>query len=156
MLPSVHWGQSARWQLALMLLKQLEDQLAHGNDITFTAVINACERAEDAKLQDAQGQEFDSLCGSPGRNALSSLRALSCPYKNCMIYTVYFNLSYHHRHHHHHHHHHPPILLYIIYIVVLHNSYSHLLLLRLLLLQTTTTTGAEWLFLLLLRLPWGL
>ena len=39
-------GQSARWQLALMLLKQLEDQLAHGNDITFTAVINACERAQ--------------------------------------------------------------------------------------------------------------
>lgn len=41
-------GQSARWQLALMFLKQLEDQLAHGNDITFTAVINACERAEAA------------------------------------------------------------------------------------------------------------
>lgn len=91
-------GQSARWQLALMLLKQLEDQLAHGNDITFTAVINACERAEAAtempssRMPRVKSSIHDSLCESPRRNALSSLRALSCPSKNCMIYTVYLSI----------------------------------------------------------------
>ena len=96
-------GQSARWQLALMFLKQLEDQLAHGNDITFTAVINACERAEAAdfgpgnkmpssRMPRVKSSIHDSLCESPRRNALSSLRALSCPSKNCMIYTVYLSI----------------------------------------------------------------
>ena len=40
------FAQSVQWWRALGLLAQLGDQFANGNDITFTAVINACEKAQ--------------------------------------------------------------------------------------------------------------
>ena len=44
------FAQSVQWWRALGLLAQLGDQFANGNDITFTAVINACEKAQVGEI----------------------------------------------------------------------------------------------------------